>query len=423
MNQKRVHLLSILILSLLAMAFAACSDEDPPGGEVDCDVTPEAAECEPPDGDTVDCKETPEADACLVRQRADKYNTRRCPELEDPANENLQLAEKFKTYANARSMSAKFNKSYGEDTLVRPGETQVIKGRFWSNATNLPPAGSGPENEDVAIFHQNDDGTWEVIAEAVTDADGRYEAELSEENAYERGSHRILSILKADGTCVEHGVFVYEEGFETILTDIDATLTTADQEMLDQMMLDLEYIPAVLDQADTITNMWDDKGYLMLYLSARPHDFLSWTRMWLREEGFPFGPSQAATSLVHGTTAAAYKKSYVERILNDLNWKILYGYGNAFSDVDGYVDGGIPKDKVYMVNEAGCPAGSTHSECTCYVGSTDSKCNKFTDLDATPYADQDGVAYRGTIEIQPNKSYADHIEEHVKDHPESNTPR
>lgn len=426
MIQKRVNLLCILMMGLFAVSLAACADEtngDPIDGDVDCDVTPDDPACEKTD-DKVDCRETPEADECLVRQRVDKYNERRCPELKEAANANLRFEEKFKNHMNARNMSNVFNKSYGEDTLVRPGEAQVIKGRFWSNNDNIPGGGKGPEGEEVAIFRQKDDGTWEILAEAVTDNRGSYEAEVSEADRFERGKHRILSILKADGTCVEHGVFVFEENFETILTDIDATLTTADEEMIEQMLgpKGLEYVPHKLDGAVEYTNAYDNKGFLMLYLSARPVDYLSWTRIWLREEGFPYGPSKGAPNLVFGSTAASYKKGYVEHILNDLSWKILYGYGNAFSDVDGYVDGGIPKDKVYMVNEAGCPEDSVDLECTCYVGSAESKCEKFTDLDTTPYAEQDGVAYRGTIAIKPNKSYSEHIEAWINPHADSNTP-
>lgn len=414
MKLNRVYLGLCALLAVAALSMTACDDSD--NSPVDCNETPDDPSCE----EEVDCNETPDALQCLTPKTNNTHNERRCPELVD--HENLRITENFNNNRNVTRMSRKFNKSYGEDTLVHPGETQTIEGRFWSGKTNMPGNGNGPEDEAVTIFHQVDDA-WEILAEAITDNSGLYKVDLPEDKNFPRGTHRILSVLNADGTCVEHGVFVFEEDFETILTDIDATLTTDDNEMIHQMLNDLEHVPPKLDGAEEITNRWNDKGFLMLYLSARPVDYLSWTRIWLREEGFPYGPAKGADNLVVGSTAASYKKAYVERILNDLNWKILYGYGNAFSDVDGYVDGGIPKEDVFMVNEAGCPAGSTDKECTCSTESDDSACEKFTDLEAVPYADQDGVAYRGTVEIQPNTDYADHIVEHVKDHRDSNTPK
>lgn len=425
---KRTKILLCLILAAMTLSLAACSDDD--NGD---DGNGDGDNGDNGDGE-LNCRETPESDECRVPQVESKYNTRRCPELE--THENLRYNEHFLNYGNATAMARKFNKSYGEDTLVNAGDAQVIQGRFWSAKTNLPADGGGPANEEVVVFRSVDpdtpDGDWEILAEAVTDDDGNFEIELPEDDAFDRGRHRILSVLKADGTCVEHGVFVYEEGFETILTDIDATLTTLDDEMLDQMMGDkgLDYVPKKFGASDEMTHAWDEKGYLMLYLSARPVDYLSWTRIWLREEGFAYGPSKGADNLVFGSTAAAYKQGYVEEILNDLNWEILFGYGNAFSDVDGYVDGGIPKEDCFMVNEAGCPEGSTDRECTCTNDSEDERCQKFDDLEDVPYAEQLGKAYRGVNEIpnssyiaNPDASYADHIQEHIEPYPESSNPR
>lgn len=429
MTFKRTNVLLYLFLVAIMLSFSACSDDgdgDDDGNNGDDDKN------------TPTCRDTPEAEECITPRVEPHHNTRRCPELED--HENLRYEENFQNYQNAVEMSRKFNKSYGEDTLINEGESQVITGRFWSGKTNLPQAGTGPDGEEMVIFRSvdpdNPDGEWEILAEAVTDDDGHFEVELPEEERFDRGRNRILSILKADGTCVEHGVFVYEEGFETILTDIDATLTTLDDEMLDQMIGDkgLDYIPKKLVDATTMTNAWTDKGYLMLYLSARPVDYLSWTRLWLREEGFPYGPSKGASNLVHGSTAAAYKQEYVEEILdkNGLNWQILYGYGNAFSDVDGYVDGGIPKENCFMVNEAGCPNTDTRNdkECTCTTESDESACQKFDDLQATPYKEQEGVGYRGVHEIlnsdykkhPETAGYTEHIEEHVEPHADAQNP-
>lgn len=409
MKLRHVSVLLSLLLVAAGISFTACSDDDDP---------------KPVD---VDCDENPEDPACLVRSEVDKYNVRRCPELDDGAHEVLRYNEGFKNSRNLDRMLEIYNKSYGADTLVHPGEEQRITGRFWSAANNAPGIGDGPEDEDVVVFREVD-GEWKVLGEGVTDKKGNYEVAVADGEEFDRGDHRILSVLKADGTCVEHGVFVYEKGFETILTDIDATLTTLDSEMMHQMFTDLEYIPAMLDKADDMANLWNDKGYLMLYLSARPYDYLSWTRIWLREEGFPFGPAQTASGFVHGDVAATYKEAFARRIMEDLEWEIRYAYGNAFSDVDGYVNAGIPKADCFMVNESACPSQENaatpervDNECVCYVGSENDACDKFDDLQETPYIEQDGVAYRGTVEISPNDSYKDHIEEHIKDHPESTT--
>lgn len=324
-----------------AASLSACDDGG--GEDTFCELNPSAEEC-------VDNGE----EGPFFRQKADVYNARRCPELLQ--DEALVMNAGFAT-ANARGlMERKFNKSSGGDTLVHPEDAQVITGRFWGADSNLPGSGNGPAEEPVSIFREGSEN-WELLGRATTTTGGTFAFEVPEDLQFERGSHRILSVLEADGTCVEHGVFVYEEGLDTILTDIDATLTTADSEMTYQMFNDLEHVPPKIEDSDLLCQTWAEKGYMMLYLTARPDEYGAWTRIWLREEGYPFGPMETATGFVNGSSAATYKAAFTARILDDLGWVIHFGYGNAESDVDGYTAGGLPAELIYTVNEAALDGG------------------------------------------------------------------
>lgn len=296
----------------------------------------------------------------FFRTREDIYNVRRCPELKE--TEALRFNAGFTSEKNRTAMNRTFNKSGAEDTMAHSGEEQLVSGRFWSGRLNLPGDGGGPAGETVHSFRQNDAGAWERFLTTTTTVGGVFEGTVPAEESFDVGAHRVLSVLEADGTCVEHGVFIFDEGHDAILSDIDATLTTDDAEMLDQMFNNLEHIPPKLEDADRLCQAWDEKGYLMLYLTARPQDFLSWTRIWLREEGFPLGPVETADNLVLGETAALYKGAFVARVLEDLGWAIHFGYGNAKSDVEGYTQGGLPIELIYTVNQAAEDGG--------YMGST-----------------------------------------------------
>lgn len=289
----------------------------------------------------------------------DKYNVRRCPELAD--NEQLRMGTGFLTQESANLWNLKYDKSYGYDTLADVGDLQTITGRFWRSKSQIPSNGKGAAGETVHVFAEIA-GVWTAIATTKTLEDGYYEVDLSADDAFALGSHRILSILEASGTCVEHGVFVWPKGTQVLVSDIDATLTTDDNEMITQMFNDLEKVPPMMPSADLMIQAWHGKGYGLNYLTARPHDFRSWTRIWLREEGFPLGVVETADSLVVGESAATYKGAFVRRLQDLLEWDIVVAYGNAFSDVEGYDIGEIPKDVQFMVNEAAEDGG--------YLGST-----------------------------------------------------
>src|SRR5699024_773520 len=124
MKLRHASALFGLFLIVTGVSFTGCADDDDSTGtEVDCVETPDDPACET----GVDCKETPEAPECLVRTEADKYNVRRFPHLEDDANELLHSYEGFASSLNLGRMLHCYNKSYGVDTLVHPGETQRIE--------------------------------------------------------------------------------------------------------------------------------------------------------------------------------------------------------------------------------------------------------------------------------------------------------
>lgn len=399
--------LSALAAATLAMSFAACGDGEDPEGKDE------------------------QVDTGIHREGENPYNLARCPEVENETI--LQYDQGFQTTEARANMSQKINKSFGHDTMITPGKTQQITGRFFSADINVPIEGlatfTAPADEPVVIFTQNADGKWKKIAETKTDTDGKYLAELSGDDAFDVGSHRVLSILKADGTCVDHGVYVYPEGQPVIVTDIDATLTTHDEEFLKQLG-DLDRDPAMLDGADDMATAWANKGYIMLYLSARPIDTASMTRTWLRQHEFPLGPIGGANSFVHGNSAATFKSAWVQNVKDDVGWNVIHGYGNAFSDVDGYLDAKIPADKIYMVNEAACFAEpDVGADSTCLSVCTEEKwaetgigckCKEDAGDTCIDYSmEADHIAYRGVNAVVPNKSYHPHIEDFIEKQPDA----
>lgn len=98
-------------------------------------------------------------------------------------------------------------------------------------------------------------------------------------------------------------------------------------------------------------NLWFEKGYRIVYLTARPHLFRAETRAWLKSEGFPPGPVITANSLVFDESARTYKRAWVKRMLEDFHWEVVAAYGNAASDIDAYEDAGIPKTLTFIIGE------------------------------------------------------------------------
>ncbi|MBC8072075.1 MAG: hypothetical protein IAG13_27390 [Deltaproteobacteria bacterium] len=201
-----------------------------------------------------------------------------------------------------------------------------------------------------------DGAAWNALARTQTGADGSYDvAMVTPTFAKEQP---IYAVLEGDGSCAPHYNFLLPEQTQVILTDIDGTMTLSDEELFLQIA-DGSYDPAENMSASAMMNLWADKGYVIVYLTARPHAFRAETRAWLDDHGFPVGPVITANSLVFDESARNYKRTWVGWMRNDFNWRVTAAYGNATSDIDAYEDAMIPKEITFIVGEFAGQAGTT----------------------------------------------------------------
>jgi hypothetical protein len=201
--------------------------------------------------------------------------------------------------------------------------------------------------EAVSLWYYDEGAAkWETLGRTTTDEEGMYS--ITPAGAVVTSGRPVYSILEADGTCAEHFDFLYPAGTKVVVSDIDGTLTLNDDEFLQQIN-DGTYVPKQMGAAAELANAWADRGYVFVYVTARPHTFRSESRIWLEEQGFPPGPMLTATSLVVDDTARDYKASWLNRIRTDFQWDVVAAYGNAQSDIDAYALAGLPKETTFIV--------------------------------------------------------------------------
>ncbi|MCA9628356.1 MAG: hypothetical protein KC766_11845 [Myxococcales bacterium] len=211
-------------------------------------------------------------------------------------------------------------------------------------------------SEEYVSFWVEDGSSWKNLGRQKTDTDGNYSFSLSD---FVGGQPPRIgyAILEGDGSCTAHYSFLLERGANVIVTDIDGTLTSSDEELTKQIG-DGNYDPQENQSASVMMNRWAKKGYQVVYLTARPHFFRAETRAWMIEHGFPEGPMITANQLVFGDSARTYKRTWVNRIADSFGWTVTAAYGNAGSDIDAYEDAGIPKDITFIIGENAGQSGT-----------------------------------------------------------------
>jgi hypothetical protein len=226
-----------------------------------------------------------------------------------------------------------------------PGDSFVFAGQKARTAMDRGLEASPLAGEWVSLWGYDGDA-WSELAREQTDENGGYRVSgiVPSPNPFQP----IYSVLEADGSCAPHYGFLLPPGTQVVVTDIDGTLTIADEELFKEIE-DGAYDPVENASASRMMNVWHDKGYVIVYLTARPHAFRAETRAWLDRHDYPPGPVISANSLVFGESARQYKRTWCNRVMEDLRWDVVAAYGNETSDIDAYEDSGISKSITFIV--------------------------------------------------------------------------
>lgn len=236
----------------------------------------------------------------------------------------------------------------GQDLLGMDGG-QPLSGIMTRSAGTLISQ-RGVMDEWVSLWRREDAGGWVQVNRVKTDGIGGFSL-APPSDQFPMGTGSLFSVLEGDGTCAVHGVFVWPSGTKVIVTDIDGTLTLDDNELLKQVLESPTHVPKENQGASEMLNVWAEKGYRIVYLSARPHNLRGISRVWLHGVGAPFGPLRTADTFVYGESARTYKAQFIDRVRTELGWEVVAVYGNADSDIQAYEDAGIPKSVTFTVGE------------------------------------------------------------------------
>ncbi|MDF7801847.1 hypothetical protein P4C99_20380 [Pontiellaceae bacterium B1224] len=140
---------------------------------------------------------------------------------------------------------------------------------------------------------------------------------------------------------------------QAVVFDIDGTLTP-----------DVKSIYSVRPEAAEAVQLYADKGFTVIYLSARIKLFQSNIPGWLEKNDFPDGPIHVPESRADAENHAAFKtrilKAYQEK-----GWILAYAYGDSTTDFEAYTAVGIPKEHIFALQRKGDTACQPGTWNTC----------------------------------------------------------
>jgi phosphatidate phosphatase PAH1 len=229
------------------------------------------------------------------------------------------------------------------DTIIQQGQTAAIIAKFDYGAAMHKDL----EDEYVDVYLAGTGLTdWKSLGRFKTDEDGRIS--IQQENL-PIGEYRIRFVVEGDLSTVDGYISVVEQGRQAIVFDVDGTLTINDFEAYADyigMKTARPYVDAV-----KVVRAYQEKGYQIVYLTARPAWDTKDSRQWFAKMGLPQWHYRSrlydANSKIPGIQT--HKTHYLNYLRNTVGLDIVRVYGNALTDIAAYADSGIAKNQTYII--------------------------------------------------------------------------
>lgn len=130
---------------------------------------------------------------------------------------------------------------------------------------------------------------------------------------------------------------------QLVVVDIDGTLTPEP----------MDVGKARPGAADAL-RAFAQKGYKVIYITARTPLFQSGLQDWLHQNHFPDGPLHVAQNSQERDDVAGFKARILETYAK-AGWDLSYAYGDSSTDFEAYAKAGIHPTHVFALKRRGSP--------------------------------------------------------------------
>ncbi|MBK6846783.1 MAG: hypothetical protein IPG96_04270 [Proteobacteria bacterium] len=247
-----------------------------------------------------------------------------------------------------------------QDVLVTPSSPIALVGKFAYGAVS-----KDMEHETVRGFLHDCSG-WRSLGDRRTNDDGR--VTFAPDFALPVGVYDVVLELLGDASLARGRVWVLPVGTRLVVSDIDGTLTTGDEEVFRDVFVELfsplfagSYVPRAYPSAVELTQALVARKYLLVYLTGRPYWLTGTTRDWLSELGFALGALHTCDSNAEALPTEggvqAFKLAYL-RSLERAGFVVDEAYGNAPTDVGAYLGAGLAAERIWIIGKHGGSHGT-----------------------------------------------------------------
>lgn len=272
--------------------------------------------------------------------------TSACPDYTTAANPPYLAGPAKKSFSKfGNNLLTSFYKPWhmAHDVIVKAGSQATMTGKFDYDALLHKDL----EGERVHVYlYGTGMAQWQYVGNYVTDTDGKINVPLG---ARPVGDYVVRFVVEGDLSATSGYLSVVDPGREAVLFDIDGTLTINDFEAYADYVGVKTATPYYY--APQVVNAYRQKGYQVIFLTARPYwvtkDGLEWLN--IQKVGQWHYHSNPYSSGPIPPNTQQFKTDYVRYLRNVVGLNIVRAYGNATTDIAAYAEGGIAKANTYII--------------------------------------------------------------------------
>jgi len=191
---------------------------------------------------------------------------------------NLQrLKWKHKrTYFKLRNLTENHR---SKDVIALESGPQVLQGRFTYGPLDM--VSLNDEMVDIYVSPSNSSSDWKLIHSGFTNNHGKISFTIPPKLVFKQGLYQIRMIVRGDLSYSDNYLAVVPPQVECVVFSVDGSFATNFSIMGND--------PKVRPSAVDVVRRWQDLGYAIVYVTARPEMQKKRVVTWLAQHNFPHG--------------------------------------------------------------------------------------------------------------------------------------
>ncbi|CAF1223857.1 unnamed protein product, partial [Didymodactylos carnosus] len=224
------------------------------------------------------------------------------------------------------------------DTMVVDHKPQIISAKFHYGPIDMVCLGN--EKVDIYVMRSAPYGEWLLLNTSETDTHGRIRYRIPDDKKLPLGMHPVKLVVRGDHTSIDLYLTVLPPNSEAVVFSIDGSFTAS----FSVSASDPKVRPGAVD----VVRHWQELGYIIIYITARPDIQQHKVVHWLAQHNFPHGMTLFNDGL--SREPIKNKAEMLRSVVESSELTVVAAYGSS-KDVYVYQSCRVPPDRTFVIGK------------------------------------------------------------------------